>query len=58
MIFLPKYEHSNGLKLSGALEEFSITSHFLGSNSNSKLDIEILNHGHLGARSESLSVFA
>ena len=31
MIFLSKYVHSNGLKLSGVLEEFSITSRFLGS---------------------------
>ena len=29
--FLHKYVHCNGLKLSGALEEFSITSQFLGS---------------------------
>ena len=29
--FLPNYVHFNGLKLSGALEEFSITSQFLGS---------------------------
>ena len=28
---MPKYVHYNGLKLSGALEEFSITSHLLGS---------------------------
>ena len=28
-IFCPKYVHSNGLKLSVALEEFSITSQFL-----------------------------
>ena len=31
MKILPKYVHFNGLKLSGALEEFSITSQFLGS---------------------------
>ena len=31
MSFLPKYVHFNGLKLSGALEEFSNTSQFLGS---------------------------
>ena len=31
MIFLPKYVHCNGLKLSGVLGEFSITSRFLGS---------------------------
>ena len=30
ILFLSKYVHSNGLKLSGALEEFSITSQFLG----------------------------
>ena len=29
--FLPKYVHCYGLKLSGVLEEFSITSRFLGS---------------------------
>ena len=29
--FLPKYVHINGLKISGALGEFSITSRFLGS---------------------------
>ena len=28
---LPKYVHSNGLKLSGAFEKLSITSLFLGS---------------------------
>ena len=28
MNFCPKYVHSNGLKLSGALKEFSITSQF------------------------------
>ena len=31
MNFLPKYVHCNRLKLSGVLEEFSITSQFLGS---------------------------
>ena len=28
--FLPKYVNCNGLKSSGVLEEFSITSRFLG----------------------------
>ena len=31
MNFLPKYMHCNGLKLSGALEELSTNSLFLGS---------------------------
>ena len=29
--FFTKYVHSNGLKLSGALEEFSITTQFMES---------------------------
>ena len=29
--FLPKYVHFNGLKLSGTLEKFCITSQFSGS---------------------------
>ena len=31
LYFPPKYVHLNGLKLSGALKKFSITSRFLGS---------------------------
>ena len=30
-LFFAKYVHCNGLKLSGVLEELSITSRFLGS---------------------------
>ena len=34
---MPKYVHCNGLKLSGTLDEFSITSRFLGSKMQNQL---------------------
>ena len=33
----PKYVHCNGVKISGILEEFSITSRFLGSKMQNQL---------------------
>ena len=41
MNFLAKYLHFNGLKLSGALEEFSITSQFLGSKMQKNQILEV-----------------
>ena len=40
-LILPKYLHFNGPKISGALEEFSITSRFFGSKIQTKLRVLI-----------------